>query len=150
MEPLFETQSLEGSQDPQLRMLHEDRELREIIRQDIDRTVQEIDFFVRPDVKEKLSNILYLWARDNNEYGYRHGMNEVLAIIVQAIFQETINQSDPALDDLTKDSDLEDLTDDQLLQIIFSDKYAYADTYWCFDSMMGLGVKYLYEVTKDM
>ena len=124
--------------------------MREIITKDVDRTLQEIEFFTRPDVKEKLSDILYLWARDNLEYGYRQGMNEVLAMIVLAIFQETIKQNDPALDSLTKDSDLEDLTEDQLMQIIFSDKQAYADTYWCFDHMMGLGIKYLYEVTKDM
>jgi hypothetical protein len=33
-------------------------------------------------------NILYLWAKDNNEFGYRQGMNEVLAIIVFAFFAE--------------------------------------------------------------
>ena len=48
--------------------------------------MQDNEFFTREDVKEHLSNILYLWARDNNEMGYRQGMNEVLAITVVAIF----------------------------------------------------------------
>jgi len=45
-----------------MKVLGDDSELREIITKDIDRTVQEIDFFTREDVKEALSNILYLWA----------------------------------------------------------------------------------------
>ena len=42
------------------------------------------------------------------------------------------------------------MTDDQLIQIIFNEKHAYADVYWCFETMLGLGIKGLYEVTKDM
>ena len=69
-------------------MINQDRELREVIKQDIDRTVQDNEFFTREGVKTQLMNILYLWAKDNNEFGYRQGMNEVLAIIVFAFFAE--------------------------------------------------------------
>ena len=108
-------QKLEESKDPMMKVLGDDSELREIITKDIDRTVQEIDFFTREDVKEALSNILYLWAQENNEYGYRQGMNEVLAVITQAIFSEVITENDAQLDSLTKDSDLSKLTDEQVL-----------------------------------
>ena len=53
--------------------------------------MQDIEFFTREDVKENLSNILYLWAKDNNEFSYRQGMNEILALIVQVCFDEIID-----------------------------------------------------------
>jgi len=39
-------------------------------------------------------------------------MNEVLAVITQAIFSEVITENDAQLDSLTKDSDLSKLTDE--------------------------------------
>ena len=44
--------------------------------------------FTNSLVKPQLEDLLYLWARDNYEFGYRQGMNEVLAILVVAFFQE--------------------------------------------------------------
>jgi TBC1 domain family protein 5 len=62
--------------------------LRDLIRQDIDRTLQDLEIFTDYEVKENLKNILYLWAKDNNEFSYRQGMNEILAIIVIAFLSE--------------------------------------------------------------
>ena len=59
-----------------------DKELREIIKQDIDRTLQDIDFFTKQEIKDNLSNILYLWSKDNSDFSYRQGMNEILAVLV--------------------------------------------------------------------
>lgn len=67
-------------------MVKRDYELRDIIQKDLDRTMQEFEFYTRPEVKESLFNILYLWAKDNTEFGYRQGMNEILGIIVYAVF----------------------------------------------------------------
>ena len=57
--------------DPDLQLINQDKELRDVIRQDIDRTVQDNEFFTRDSVKDQLMNILYLWAKDNNDFGYR-------------------------------------------------------------------------------
>ena len=44
--------------------------------------MQELEFFTRDEVKEQLTNVLYLWSHENMDYGYRQGMNEVLALLV--------------------------------------------------------------------
>ena len=48
-----------------------DKELRELVKQDVDRTMQDCDFFTSEEVKDELSNVLYLWGKDNVEFGYR-------------------------------------------------------------------------------
>jgi hypothetical protein len=55
----------------EINFLVKDKELREIIKQDIDRTLQDIDFFTKQEIKENLSNILYLWSKDNSDFSYR-------------------------------------------------------------------------------
>lgn len=67
-----------------------DKEVQELITQDVDRTMQEINLFTIPIIKEHLEDLLYLWAKDNNDFSYRQGMNEILAIVVIAYFQEFI------------------------------------------------------------
>ena len=74
--------------DPDLLILNQEKELRDVIRQDIDRTLQEYELFTKPEIKKNLSNILYLWAKDNNEFSYRQGMNEILAVLVLVFFSE--------------------------------------------------------------
>ena len=47
--------------------------------------MQDVEFYARDDTKKHMSDLLYLWAKDNPQFGYRQGMNEILAIIVHAI-----------------------------------------------------------------
>ena len=75
-------------------------------------------------------------------------MNEVLAILVCAFFSETV-PSDPAEkeDDkmkILKDEEILALTEDQMIVLLFDQWHTYADIYWCFDRVLGLGIKYLY------
>lgn len=48
--------------------------------------MQELALFTIPEVKQCLEDLLYLWAKDNHDFGYRQGMNEILAILVVAFF----------------------------------------------------------------
>jgi len=34
--------------------------------------------------------MLYLWAKDNHDFGYRQGMNEILAVLVYAFHTEVL------------------------------------------------------------
>jgi hypothetical protein len=61
----------ELTHDPAELMIAQDKELRELITQDVERTLQELSFFTEPCVKEALEDLLYLWAKDNVEFGYR-------------------------------------------------------------------------------
>lgn len=80
--------------DPGDQQVVNDKELRELVTQDVDRTLQEVPLFTNSVVKGQLEDLLYLWARDNGEFGYRQGMNEVLAILVVAFFQEASADGD--------------------------------------------------------
>lgn len=132
----------------------QDKELRELITQDVDRTMQEQEFFTDEQMKEQLSNLLYLWGKDNVEFGYRQGMNEVLAILVIALCVEVVHTSKASfLPQSTKCSETVDQimsSDNSIIDFIFSEKHVMADIYWCFDRMMQFGIKNLYQVTKDV
>jgi len=65
-----------------------DKELRNLIKKDVDRTLQETPFFREEAVKEKMNELLYLWAQYYPAFGYQQGMNETLAIILVALFSE--------------------------------------------------------------
>lgn len=47
--------------------MFKDKEMRELITQDIDRTSQEYDVFTQKKVKDILIGILFLWAKENQD-----------------------------------------------------------------------------------
>ena len=104
--------------------------------------------------------MLYLWAKDNHDFGYRQGMNEILAVLVYAFHTEVmedglIEGSDVSKEeiDFSKELDIQqinNMTDDEVTLYIFNEKYIFADIYWCFERVMSLGVRNLYQITKDL
>ncbi|XP_062867758.1 TBC1 domain family member 5 isoform X2 [Trichomycterus rosablanca] len=81
----------------------QDKELRGMIKQDVLRTFPEMHYFQEDDVRTKLTDILFCYARENEQLLYRQGMHELLAPIVFVLhcdhqaFQhasETANSSD--------------------------------------------------------
>ena len=57
--------------------------MRHLIRKDVDRTMQEYEFFHSEDlIKRPMCDLLYIWARENPEYLYQQGMNDVLAVFM--------------------------------------------------------------------
>lgn len=72
--------------------------------------MQDCEFFTFDEVKDGLFNILYLWGKDNVEFGYRQGMNEVLAILVSAFFSEIV-QPAQSFENLDK-NEIKKLSDD--------------------------------------
>ena len=46
------------------------------------RTLQEFNYFQTVVTKDLLSQLMYLWGRENPDYGYKQGMNEILGLIV--------------------------------------------------------------------
>lgn len=59
-----------------------DRETKELIKQDVLRTLQEFEYFKRTSTRDTLTQILYLWAAEHPDPGYKQGMNELLAVIL--------------------------------------------------------------------
>ncbi|XP_017337721.1 TBC1 domain family member 5 isoform X2 [Ictalurus punctatus] len=60
----------------------QDKELRGMIKQDVLRTFPEMRFFQEDDVRTKLTDILFCYARENEQLLYKQGMHELLAPIV--------------------------------------------------------------------
>uniref|UniRef100_A0A673I5X7 TBC1 domain family member 5 n=1 Tax=Sinocyclocheilus rhinocerous TaxID=307959 RepID=A0A673I5X7_9TELE len=60
----------------------QDKELRSMIKQDVLRTFPEMLFFQEEDVRTKLTDILFCYARENEQLLYKQGMHELLAPIV--------------------------------------------------------------------
>ena len=75
-------------------------------------------------------------------------MNELLAILVYAFFSETLINENP--NENLSEKQIAQLKDDDLMKILFDKKNTFADIYWCFDRLMSMGVKHLYQVTKDI
>ncbi|XP_051949208.1 TBC1 domain family member 5-like isoform X2 [Xyrauchen texanus] len=60
----------------------QDKELRAMIKQDVLRTFPEMLYFQKEDVRTKLTDILFCYARENERLLYKQGMHELLAPIV--------------------------------------------------------------------
>nr|XP_020469899.1 TBC1 domain family member 5 isoform X2 [Monopterus albus] len=60
----------------------QDKELKGMIKQDVFRTFPEIQYFQDDDVRTKLTNLLFCYARENEQLLYKQGMHELLAPIV--------------------------------------------------------------------
>ena len=121
--------------------LFKDKDVRELIVQDIDRTSQEFEFFTQKRVKDILVGILFLWAKENQDIQYKQGMNEILAIIVFAYFSERINV-EHSLDHLSTDEIISD--PDLFVQFVFDSRHTFADIYSTMSRLLAFGVKNLY------
>jgi hypothetical protein len=82
-------------------------------------------------------------------------MNEILGMIFYAFYMEALHEGgdryqvvdfDKPLDPL----EVKHLTDNNITHYIFCTKYINADVYWCFERIMALGIRNLYQVTKDL
>lgn len=59
-----------------------DKELSNIIRQDVERTFPGVEFFRKQRIQDVMMNVLFMYARVNPEMCYRQGMHEILAPIL--------------------------------------------------------------------
>lgn len=99
--------------------------------------------------KDLMSQLLYLWGRENPDYGYKQGMNEILALIVIVFDTERVEQQQTTPVDWSTLSD-EEIARSHLVEYLFDQASVKADVYACFDSILQLGIKHLYMDTKDI
>lgn len=62
-----------------------DKELRGVIRQDVDRTFPGIEFFRKESIQNIMVDILFIYARVHPLMCYRQGMHEILAPLLFVI-----------------------------------------------------------------
>ena len=63
--------------------------------------------FQNVGVSQALQQILYIWAKENPEYKYQQGLNDILAIIVVCVLSDTLIRELPTHYD--EDTDYEGL-----------------------------------------
>uniref|UniRef100_UPI00398E5E3E TBC1 domain family member 5 isoform X2 n=1 Tax=Pristiophorus japonicus TaxID=55135 RepID=UPI00398E5E3E len=60
----------------------QDKELRAMIQQDVTRTFPEMEYFQQESVRQILTDILFCYARENEQLLYKQGMHELLAPLI--------------------------------------------------------------------
>lgn len=105
---------------------YKDLELRKIIRQDVDRTFPDNDYFRIPRVQESMTNLLFVYAKLHIDVGYRQGMHEILAIL----FWVT------DLDSLDSDAEGTGTQSDSLAHTVLSRSHLDHDAYAMFNVLM--------------
>jgi len=119
----------------------QDTELRKIVQQDVVRVFPELEFFQNNEIREKLSNILFIYARSHPDLSYRQGMHELAAPLLYVIqsdcdtFSALVNNFPTNVeDDLIREAkaDLDKTVPGEL----FNRSYIEADTYSLFEALM--------------
>ncbi|KAI9323749.1 rab-GTPase-TBC domain-containing protein [Dichotomocladium elegans] len=72
----------------------EDSEIRKVIRQDVDRTFPDVDFFRSTEVQEKMTDILFIYCKIHADVSYRQGMHELLAPLYWVLATEKVSATD--------------------------------------------------------
>jgi len=120
-----------------------------MINLDISRTYQDKELFQSTEIKEILKNVLFIWAKENKETAYRQGMNELLAVILFAIYPfygswtKKINP-ETLMKTLV---DCKKLNDDNIVNLynyLFDQDEIQADLFFLFESVMNRGMKDLF------
>ncbi|KAI9488055.1 rab-GTPase-TBC domain-containing protein [Zychaea mexicana] len=103
----------------------EDSEIRKTIRQDVDRTFPDVEFFRNSDVQEKMTDVLFIYCKLNEDVSYRQGMHELLAPFYWVLTHES----------WPKDADPSEPADKLIAQTLDS-AFIEHDAYVLFDKIM--------------
>jgi TBC1 domain family protein 5 len=112
-----------------------------IIILDVIRTYQEIDLFRNTKTLESLSELLYIWTKENNEMTYIQGMNEIVGTIYYALFPCIIHE-------MNFDKEVDNSENNLYLYLNFEEGYD-ADIYLIFDCLMKKCLKKLFDYSNQ-
>ncbi|CAG8440468.1 11923_t:CDS:10 [Diversispora eburnea] len=104
-----------------------DTELRKIIRQDVERTFPDNEYFRNPEAQNRLLDILFIYCKMNTDVSYRQGMHELLAPILWVVDDESI----PGANGYAVEND--EIT---IIRQTLNSDYVEHDTFVLFSSLM--------------
>ncbi|RHZ49558.1 hypothetical protein Glove_519g19 [Diversispora epigaea] len=104
-----------------------DTELRKIIRQDVERTFPDNEYFRNPEAQNRLLDILFIYCKMNTDVSYRQGMHELLAPILWVVDDESI----PSANGYAVEND--EIT---IIRQTLNSDYVEHDTFVLFSSLM--------------
>lgn len=110
-------------------MLRRDEELRNDIYQDVERCLQEHEFFQDDTVKRKMLDILFIYSKLTPDLGYRQGMHELLAPILWVVDQDAVEPG--SLERSNPEGE-----DDELMLHCLDAAYVEHDSFMLFCSVM--------------
>ncbi|PKK67028.1 RabGAP/TBC [Rhizophagus irregularis] len=117
-----------------------DTELRKIIRQDVERTFPDNEYFRTPLSQNRLLDILFIYCKMNQDVSYRQGMHELLAPILWVIDKESIpNSSGYAVEN----------SEDMIIKQTLNADYVEHDTFALFSALMKSAKEY-YEYNDEI
>ncbi|CAG9322416.1 unnamed protein product [Blepharisma stoltei] len=109
--------------------LYKDKDLKNEIQRDVDRTFQKNPFFRLEFVKKMMIEVLFIWAKAHPNISYRQGMNEILAFIVVVVYGErahgNITIKEPSA---------------RVLRLLNDEDSIESDVYQLFDRIMIMGL----------
>ncbi|KAF9582998.1 TBC1 domain, member 5 [Lunasporangiospora selenospora] len=106
-----------------------DSELRKVIKQDVERTLPDIDYFRSDKVQDILNDILFIYCKINHDVSYRQGMHELVAHILYVVSSESLD-ADTIASDESSDATLE------IMKSVLDSNHVEHDTYMLFSSLM--------------
>ncbi|KAG0036964.1 hypothetical protein BGZ82_003385 [Podila clonocystis] len=106
-----------------------DSELKKIIKQDVERTFPDNDYFRSEKVQEQLGDILFIYCKIHHDVSYRQGMHELAAYFLWVVSNESLDVS--AEGNLgTSDATFE------VMKSVLDSNYIEHDTFALFSSLM--------------
>ena len=161
LKTLLKTPKLQGdplgggsnSNNEEWKKYYIEKDMKDLIKLDLSRTYQELKLFHDEKIVTMLSNILFIWSKENIDLGYKQGMNDLLSIIFIAFYPFYYpNDTKNTKEDLIKFSSQFELAmkHSKDLYLFFNDENELeADLYYCFSNLMKKGMKDLYDLKEN-
>lgn len=109
-------------------------ETRRVILQDVERTFPDLPLFRQVRVQQSLTNILFLWALQNEDVGYRQGMHELAAVLWKVRSDGAVDSRRAAATQASRLST--QATDDAPFDHALADVFVEHDVYALFAALM--------------
>uniref|UniRef100_A0A914CC24 Rab-GAP TBC domain-containing protein n=1 Tax=Acrobeloides nanus TaxID=290746 RepID=A0A914CC24_9BILA len=110
-----------------------DAELRDCINKDVERTFPEMQFFQSEQMRKMMSDILFVYSKQNDQLSYRQGMHEILAPLLFVLYFDHESYAH-----FKEQSGISDLTNEQrnLLDTINDPRFLEHDAFAMFRQLM--------------
>ena len=118
----------------------EEFDLLNLIKIDTDRTYQENDIFLLDEIKKILVKVLYIYAKEHPNYGYKQGMGDICGVFLYVLYKDFFLKNGFEKDEISS-----------LFSSIHSNNvYLEYDLYLVFNKFMSRGISdfFLYNTIK--
>ncbi|KAF8359551.1 rbg-3 [Pristionchus pacificus] len=111
----------------------EDGDLRELIAKDVARTFPEMEFFQTDRIRQMLSHILLVYAKENPYISYKQGMHEILAPLLFVLYSDQQTYEHYVENDALSTMDPHER---EIIAVVHDDSYLEHDSYMLFSEVM--------------